>query len=359
MNVPSRFRAPLATLVPVFLAACGGEPAWVEAPEPDRVPVHTVAAVPDSAPDPIVVPGRVARDAERTLAFRSPGIVEAVEVDVGDPVRAGQPVARLRTVDATSRLESARADARRAARTVERFERLHVDSVVALATLQDARDRSARADAAVDAAAEEFDRAVLRAPSAGRVTARLVEADEWVGPGTPVVHLSAGDRWTVDAALSDRDALRVGIGTPAEATSDALPGTVLSGRVTRTGAGADPGTGTFPVEVTLDGSDAPLRSGLVVRLALLPPESGGGVSLPPEAVVEARNGEGTVFVVEADTARPRTVEIVAVGAGRVRVRGGGVGPGAPVVTTGAAYLRAGTPVRVVSTPRRSAGGGFP
>ncbi len=356
MTVSPLVRAPLAALI---LAACGGEPAPVEAPEPDRVPVRTVEAVADSAPDPIVVPGRVARDAERTLAFRSPGLVDAVEVDVGDPVRAGQPVARLRTVDATSRLDAARADARQAARAAERFERLHADSVVALAALQDARDRSARAQAAVDAATEEVERTVLRAPAAGRVAARMVEPDEWVGPGTPVVRLSAGDRWTVDAALSDRDALRVAVGTPAEVTTDALPGVVLFGRVTRTGAAADPGTGTFPVEVTLDGPAAPLRSGLVVRLTLLPPETGPGVSLPPEAVVEARNGQGTVFVVDADTARPRTVQILDVGTAGVRVRGGGVGPGVAVVTTGAAYLRAGTPVRVVPSPRLSAEGGLP
>ena len=339
-------------IVAILLTGCG--PADSDATDtpasraPTAVRAEPLATAPAS--DPIVSPGRLARSAERTLAFRAAGYIANIAVDVGDQVGRGTVLATLSALDVDAARAAAQADADRTQRTVERFERLYADSVVPLAQLEDARDAAARAAAALDAAADAAERSVLRAPTAGRISARMVEADEWVGPGDPVFSLAAGSTWTVDVALTDRDALRVGVGDPARITSEALPGRILNGAVSRVGGGADPRTGTFPVEVTLDPSEIELRSGLVVRVEITPTAtSAPALAAPPEALVDASAGRGVVFVVDADTARARPVEVLSVGANTVRIRATDLTAGTSIVTTGAAYLRDGDPVRVVDT----------
>ena len=90
-------RSPLALLLAGLLAGCGGAPE-APAPTPSLV-VTTVSPVSQPMERTIAVSGSVAAWQEMYLGVELTGIrVAEVLVEVGDNVRAGQPLLRLDTV---------------------------------------------------------------------------------------------------------------------------------------------------------------------------------------------------------------------------------------------------------------------
>jgi HlyD family secretion protein len=76
-----------------------------------------------------------------------------------------------------------------------------------------------------------LDYTTLRAPSAGVITVRQVEAGEVVVPGTPVVTLADLDHIWLRAYIAETDLGRIRWGQPANITTDTYPGKQYRGRV--------------------------------------------------------------------------------------------------------------------------------
>jgi HlyD family secretion protein len=72
---------------------------------------------------------------------------------------------------------------------------------------------------------------VLRAPSAGVVTAREAELGEVVSPGSPVVTLADLDHIWLRAYIAETDLGRIGWGQEATITTDTYPGKQYHGRI--------------------------------------------------------------------------------------------------------------------------------
>jgi multidrug efflux pump subunit AcrA (membrane-fusion protein) len=150
----------------------------------------------------------------------------------------------------------------------------------------------------------------------------------------------------VEIGLADRDVVAVERGDPAVARFDALPGRPFPGRVTRIGAAADPTTGTYLVEVTLDQGGA-LAAGLVGTVEIRPKRGTPAALVPIESVLEADGAEATVYALSADAgrARRRRVTVAFIDGSRVAISHGLEGASL-VLTDGAAYLDDGAAVRV-------------
>jgi RND family efflux transporter MFP subunit len=295
-----------------------------------------------------------------TLSFRISGYVAEVLVDEGDRVRAGQVLARLQSQEVDARLRAARADAELAGKMLRRTERLHADSVVPGARLDEARDRWEQAQATLELARYDHEQAVMRAPSDGRVLRRRAEASEFVGAGAPVLRFGAtGAGWRVRLDLPDREVIRVGRGDTARLVLAALPGDTLRGTVREIADAADPASGTFDVEVAVDGPGADLRSGMVAQVWIRLSRVERLAWIPHRALVGAEGRRAAVFLVEDGRARRRPVEVVRLEARAAGVRAEAV-EGHRIVTDGAAWLRDGHPVReaeVEAGEASKAGGG--
>jgi RND family efflux transporter MFP subunit len=357
----------LASLV--LLAACGDDPA--PAPEeaasaPDPIPVRVLhldgaADTADTANVPSLrTSGRLASRVESDLAFKVPGYVSELRVDEGDAVEAGQVLARLQDTEVEARVRSARTRARVARKDLDRMERLLADSVVPEARVDDARNAWEQARSTLEVAEYDATHATIRAPSRGRILRRHVEVSEFVGAGTPILRLGAPQSgWVVRLALADREVVRIRRHDAALITLSALDGDDLRGRVTEISDQADPASGTFEVEVTLEPDSLPpdaanlLRSGMVATVALTPSTDRGTVRVPTRALVDTEGRNAAVFRVVDGRARRTPVRIHRIGAEGVVLRrpeGATAAEwpeGGPVVTDGAAYLRDGDPVEVV------------
>ena len=310
--------------------------------------VRTEAVIEEDLVFPIRATGTVGPRDEVSLGFKVGGVIERVLVDEGWEVKAGQPLAQLELGEIDAAVTRARSAAAKADRDLERAKRLYADSVVALAQLQDAETAAEVARADLDAASFNRRYAVITAPAAGVILSRAGEPGELVSSGTEVLVLGSRARGTVvRVGLPDRDVLRVARGNRAKLVFDALARRVFEGTVSEIGGAAQPGTGTYTVEISVrEGGE--LAAGLVGSAEIEPQHGMRAALVPIEAVLEADGDAGTVFVLSAggDRAERRRIRLARLDGDRVAVVAG-LRAGERVVTDGAAYLDDGAKVRVV------------
>jgi membrane fusion protein, multidrug efflux system len=331
----------------VVVAGCNSK-ATDEAPA--ATPVRVVAATTGPAAPSIRTNGLLANKDEIRLAFKVGGVIRKLSVSEGERVRKGQRLAEIEQTEINAQVEQARQSHEKAKRDAARGERLYEDKVISLEQLQDLRTQAAMAEAALNSAEFNSNYAAIVAPRDGTVLRRLAEERELVTAGTPVLVVGAQDQgFIVRTGLADREIVQVRIGDVAQVRLDALPGTTLDGKVTEVASAADSASGMFRIEVTLDPTDLPLKSGLVAKLTVVPAsaKAGSRVYVPIGAIVEGDGRTARLFVLDKDRARRRDVEVAFIEGDSVALVGG-VEAGEHVITDGAQYLEDGEQVAIAA-----------
>lgn len=196
-------------------ASAPADPAEVTA-QPAAVTVRTAAVIAtDSAADTLRFAGIVQAHQRATLTFQVSGTLKARPVELGQQVKAGELLARLynpglkpATDSAKARLQELNTQLDQSEREWKRSQSLYKRGVVSEQTLEqlaakrDGLEASvATAQASLAEASQMLGESTLNAPFAGRIEALLVEVDEFVGAGTPVVRLSSPGRREVEVRV--------------------------------------------------------------------------------------------------------------------------------------------------------------
>lgn len=235
-----------AGLALLACAGCSSEP--VVSPRSDATLVDVVT-IHHAGGQTVTLGGVLRPRRDIALGFKTGGRVLALNVQVGDHVRAGQVLARLShaeaiadTGQARAELAAATAEAIRAGEAARRATSL--DGIGALSAAE-VRDRALTASAAAakrDAARAAFDHsratladAVLIAPEDGVVTERTVESGTVVEAGSTVVRLAAGGP-EIEVLLPER--VQVATGTMANASFWSAPDTIAEVRLRLIGPAA-------------------------------------------------------------------------------------------------------------------------
>jgi RND family efflux transporter MFP subunit len=336
---------PLLLSVSLFgIAACNSS-ADVQQPI-ELARVRTAAAVTGPAAPTIRTNGLLVNEDEIRLSFKVGGVIRRLSVTEGEQVRKGQKLAEIEQAEIDAQVEQAAQSYEKARRDLERGERLYADKVISLEQLQDLRTQTAVSEAALDSAKFNWSYAAIVAPHDGTVLRRLAEERELVQAGSPILVLGAKDKgYVVRTGLADREIVQVKLGDVAQIRLDALPGKTLTGKVTEVSGAADAGSGMFGIEVSLDPTDLPLKSGLVAKLTIVPASAKAGerIYVPIGAIVEGNGRTARVFVLEQNHARQREVEVAFIEGEAVALETG-LRAGEQVITDGAQYLEDGEEV---------------
>lgn len=286
-----------ATLIAA--AACQAEP------EPrahgPATPVAVRVSPVEAGQAAAVHPARVVPVQEAEVATRMAGTIASMPVQVGDAVAAGDRLAVLDDADVQARIRAAGAQADLARRTFQRVENLTRDGAASQQELDEARARLAAAEGALADSEAQAGYAVIRAPFAGTVTARMSDPGDLAAPGMPLLRLASREVKVVTDLPTDQvGGVTAGQAVVVEAGGRIVPGTVL--RVVRA---LDPGSRRARVEIDAPGD---LLPGMLARVRLTGGEGLGTRWIPADAVV--RSGQLTgVFAVERDTLRLRWVRL--------------------------------------------------
>lgn len=197
------------------------------------------------------------------------GRVSEVIVERGANVTASTVIAKLAMDDRKARLTEARAlinqyqDELEATRTLaSKGNRAALDVTAAQARLESARAMVTRIEI-------EIARTEIRAPFAGVVESRIIELGSYLRVGDAIATLVDLDPIKIVGHLTEREALKVSLGNPAQARL--LDGRIVAGRIVYIATAADPTTRTFRVEIEAPNPPTPkgrMIEGLTTELMI-------------------------------------------------------------------------------------------
>ncbi len=305
---------------------------------------------------PIRFTGEIRFD-ERRVAHLAPvvaGAVRRVLVDVGERVRAGQPLVELDSADLAgaqgASLEAASA-LRLAEREYERQRELRDAKVASEKEYLNARESFEAARARAEAASRSLaglggggaGRYVIRAPIAGTVLEMHAVTGEFVESGREIMLVgdTAGLWVWVDLFEKHLDAVstaqRSGNLT-ATVKVDAYPGETFVGTLDHVGQVMDEASRTVKARVSLANPGGRLRPGMFADVTLHPEGARDALAVPATAVLSDA-GRDFVFVRHDGEYFLRRPVTRGISNGDFLEVAGGLSPGQEIVTVGAFLLK--------------------
>jgi membrane fusion protein, multidrug efflux system len=301
------------------VAGCGsGEAADAKgdaaAPAPSTVGTENivVATQAELASGP-AISGNLQAEQEATVRAQIGGTVLQTSVDEGSRVAAGTLLARIddRTIrdqylSARSAMTSAQSAAEVAQRNLERNERLAAAGAIADRDLETSRTQNVAAQSQLaDAKArltlqeKQLADAQIRAPFAGIVARRHVNAGDVVQPGGEMFTVVDPRSMRLEASVPAQQLSALKVGSPVMFSVSGYPDRSFTGRISRINPIADPSTGQVRVVVSLPNTGNNLVGGLFAegrvaterRNALVVPANAVDVTGVKPFVVRLKGGK--------------------------------------------------------------------
>jgi RND family efflux transporter MFP subunit len=318
------------------------------------------------------VSGSLSPVTQSAVRSKVPGEIRRVLVREGEKVAQGQLLAEIDPVDLQARLdaqvaalEEARARLSIAAKNRDNGQKLLTQGFISQNAFDTTQSGFEAADAAVRSAEAQarlarnaMQDAVVRAPIAGIVARKMVNAGEKVGVDAALFLLVdlAKMEIEVPAPASEIPAMR--IGQEARFRVDGFGERSFAGRLERINPTTEPGSRAITIYLSVDNRDGLLRGGMFAKGSLILDKGAPAPTIPATAVREEA-GQAFVFTIEQGKIgrRPVTLGLREEQAGLVEVRGG-LEKGMTVVSTRAIGLKPGSPAilkQPAATPPAKAG----
>lgn len=294
--------------------------------------------------------GEIAARAQIDLSFRTTGRVTAWTADIGAEVHEGEVLARLDPTQQRANVEAADTAVSAAATTLRQADSNYERQQALLAkgfttrrdfdaALQARRVAAGTLDGAraqLALARDQLDQTILKAPSAGVITARNLEIGQVVA-ATQAVFVLAQDG-PRDAVVSIPETLVEQVATASVAVSlVSAPDVRATGRLREIAPTASDGTGTVRVKIQLERTPADMLLGSAVSVELK--MAGSKRILVPPTALFSDAGTPSVWIVDPDTHRVslRPVSVESFETSAIVIRGG-LEPGDLLVTVGTHML---------------------
>jgi len=316
---------------------------------------------------------------EFVVAPKIDGRIERLTVDVADPVRRGQVVARLDNDEfvqaekqaqaevavAEANLAEARSLATIADREMDRIERLrkqgissesqsdvaHAEQLARKAHVEVSKAQITRARAAQEAARIRLGYTEIRADwNAGAdtriVAERFVDEGETVSASTPLLHIVELDPIKAVIHVSEKDYSFFKPGQVATLRTDAFPDRRFEARIDRIAPVFIENTRQARIELLADNADLALKPGMFTLVDVVLQQARDVLLIPHQALVKRDDGFG-VFVVSPDAGSVRweAVTTAIEQHGKIQIEGA-LKAGDQVVTLGQQLLKDGSKVRI-------------
>lgn len=312
------------------------------------------------------------------------GYISKIHVEQGDLVKAGQLLVEIDHAEFTQQVAQARANLRAARANVVRQEatlanaKLALDRALALikneliaqqqvddaqaaydvarAQLEALKAQVQQVDVALSQAELNLEWSYIRAPFAGVIARRNQDVGTYfntfaASSPTGVAPLLLHDIHAVRIFIEvvEKDSPLVKVGAPAEVTTDAYPGRVFTGLVSRVVQALDPTTRTMTVEVELPNPDRILKGGMFARVDLQVATRPNAILIPVDALTRLEEAQ-YVYVVRDGKAMQVPIEVGGRVDGLVEITKGLRGD-EQVIVSGKDLVTTGAEVEAVPAPK--------
>lgn len=262
------------------------------------------------------------------VAPRVQGRLISMSVDMGDPVRRGQTIAKVedreiaeqvRQAEASMEVSKAtirqrEADLKVAELNFDRSKNLFERQLLAKQALDDAESRYLAAVAQVDLAKAQqsqndarlqelrfnLNNTIITSPVDGFIGKRNVDPGAMVSTNTAVASVVDISRLKLVVNVVEKDLRMVTAGDVGVVEVDAYPGEKFNGRIARVAPVLDPATRTASIEIEIPNPGYRLKPGMYARITLTVEERKNVLVAPKIAVIDFENRRG-VWVPTEDT----------------------------------------------------------
>ena len=318
-----RWRAPVAILVVLGLAGGGwtilqskqqaakaAEQQASKKKEQAKTPVHELAqgdvAAIDARALSISLPlsGSLAPVTQATIKAKVSGVIHETTVQEGQSVAAGQILVRLDAADQRARLtqqqamlDEAQARLSMAAKNEANSQALLKQKYISQTAYDTTQNSVDLARANVKSAAAMLDIArialadtVIRAPMAGIVSKRHLQAGEKVAPDMPVYTIVNLAQLTLEAPVPSAEIPRIKLGQDVRFKVDGFGARDFAGKVTRINPTTESGSRAMLVYIAVDNADGALRGGMFAKGSIVTERSPVAPLVPLTAVRNEKTG---------------------------------------------------------------------
>jgi RND family efflux transporter MFP subunit len=357
-------RTPAVTAVVVIGLAAAGcsktDTAQARGRDTSAKPVTVDVVREETVKRVVELVGTLAAVDQVTISSEADGKVSRILADLGDPVKAGQPLIQidrekqqynfdqqratlekalaqlgapdpqhLPEAEKTPDVQKANADLAQARQAYDRANALFKRTLVPQQTLDDAatalqskqasydlslqnaknlRASIQASEASMKLADRQLRDTEIRAPFDGYVEKRLVNLGELVKSQMPVMSVVRVDPLKVIAEIPEKMAPWIKDGQPVQLHVDAYPDRTFVGQVSRISPAVNTATRAFPFEALVPNKDAVLKPGTFARVHI---ESGkiDNVLTLPYSTMQYRYGVNRVFVVDGDKLAARELKV--------------------------------------------------
>ncbi len=300
------------------------------------------------------------------IAPRTGGRLLSVNVQLGDPVRRGQVLAKVEDREIVEQVRQAEASQEVSKATIrqreadlkvselnfERSKNLFQRGLLAKQSLDDAESRYMASVAQFDLSKAQLNQNDSRlqelrinlqntsvtSPVDGFVGKRSVDPGAMVNTNTAIASVVDISRLRLIVNVVEKDLRLVDAGDPAEVEVDAYPGEKFQGKIARVAPVLDPATRTATMEVEIPNSDHKLKPGMYARIALRVEEHDKALVMPKTAVVDYQNQRGVWVPNDNDRATFVPLKLGIENSEQIEVLGG-MDEGAKFVNIGATAVR--------------------
>jgi RND family efflux transporter MFP subunit len=316
-----------------------------------------------------VLSGIVAPVEATKLSFEVSGKIQAINVNLGDNVSAGQQLAylnkrsfNLEFQSAQAKYQQSKANLADAKNTYLRYQTLLTQGVVSQSSFDNAKASYDANKSAVDVSQAQLDIAsknmqdsILLAPYDGIITSRLFEPSQQITSGQSVFEIEGKHGLEIQVLVPET--------LIQELTQDAilpirfpvLPKIQMLGRITEIGTRAE-SANAFPVTVVLQEDNPLLRAGMTAEVEFIfegegrTGHKGPSIKVPLTSISAGLENKAFVFVFnpEDKIVQRREIKTENILNNQVYISSG-LKPGDIIATAGVAFLRDGQQVSLLDS----------
>lgn len=253
------------------------------------------------------------------VAPKVDGRIEKVFVKEGDRVTKGQVLATLEQVDidaevlkARSEYVEAKTNLRKAARDLERYEKLYQAGAVSEQTVDDYRFAHENAEAQLNAALgnlrgkeSSLSGTNIVAPADGIIAKRYFQEGYYAKSGSVLFAIADISTLKTVINIPEGQIAGVAVGNEAKITLPAFENREIIGKITSIAPVADLPAHTFSTEISVDNPEG-LRAGVFATVKLVAEPRDNVLTIPMHSIV-MRDDQKTVYVVDDENKVSRRV----------------------------------------------------
>lgn len=324
------------------------------------IAVKTEAAQLKAVHEPLTLHGTINATLKSNLSLAVDGLVEELNVSVGDQIKEGDLLlslddenSRQQWLQARAKTEAANTKLREAQRQAVEGEQLHrkkhlaKNALIALRVERDVAQSELAAAKAEEALIKHtLEQHKLYAPFSGIITQKGTERGEWLSSGSPTVTLVDLNQVLFDVQVPQTYYSRIQHAKDIQLHPDTAPNSVIPAMIDTVVPFGQQQSRTFLVRFKPTEANPLILPGTSARVSLNFSTGAESVLISRDAVLHHADEGNSVFIVVDNKAQRRTIELGQTEGSQVQVLEG-LNPGDAVVIRGNELLREGAGVKLL------------